>query len=194
MIEFISSLPGELSPLIKNQGDNLEFILYGKTDLTIFMEMLVPYQEFFFLFLPNFKLKLGKKQKKIQFSILTRVLYFINLNIKNWLALHETILKIIYELPGDRTYPYEHWINRLKENFSERFSDVDYFISLTRVKSGENKAMPNGWVVTLPKKLGILPVQKYFSLVTYGSIDKAKIAALNYRDTILENWLKSFKP
>ena len=54
--------------------------------------------------------------------------------------------------------------------------------------------MPNGWVVTLPKKLWILPVQKYFSLVTYGSIDKAKIAALNYRDTILENWLKSLKP
>ena len=68
MIEFISSLPGELSPLIKNQGDNLEFILYGKTDLTIFMEMLVPYQEFFFLFLPNFKLKLGKKQKNTIFN------------------------------------------------------------------------------------------------------------------------------
>lgn len=50
MIEFISSLPGGLSPLIKKQGnnDNLDFILYGKTDLTIFMEMLVPYQEFFF--------------------------------------------------------------------------------------------------------------------------------------------------
>ena len=50
MIEFISSLPGGLSPLIKKQGnnDNLDFILYGKTDLTIFMEMLVPYQELFF--------------------------------------------------------------------------------------------------------------------------------------------------
>ena len=106
----------------------------------------------------------------------------------------ETILEIIFELPGDRIYPYEHWINRLKDIFSERFSDVDYFMSLTRVKNGDNKGTPNGWVVTLPKKLGILPVQKYFSLVNYGSIDKAKIAALNYRETTLENWLKSFKP
>lgn len=64
----------------------------------------------------------------------------------------ETILEIIFELPGDRIYPYEHWINRLKDIFSERFSDVDYFMSLTRVKNGDNKGTPNGWFVTLPKK------------------------------------------
>ena len=66
MIEFISSLPGGLSPLIKNQGDNLEFILYGKTDLTIFMEMLVPYQEFF-LPSPAFTFRVGQGLEK--FSI-----------------------------------------------------------------------------------------------------------------------------
>ena len=129
VVDFISSLPGELSPLIKNQGENLEFILYGKTDLTNFMEILAPYHEFFFW-------------KKIQFSILTRVLAFINLNIKNWLALQKAILDIIFELPGDRIYPYGHWINRLNEIFGVRFSGVDYFMSLTRVKSGDNKGTP----------------------------------------------------
>lgn len=181
MVDFISSLHGELSPLIKNQGANLVLILYGKTDLTNFMELLTPYYEFFFW-------------KNLQFSILTRVLDFINLNIRNWLGLQKAILDIIYELPGERIYPYDHWINRLNEIFSVRFTDVDYFMSLKRVKSGVNKGTCTGWVVTLPKKLRIIPLQKYFSSVTYGNIDKAKIAALNYRDTTLENWLKSSKP
>lgn len=187
LVDFISYLPGELAPIIKKQGYNLELHVFGKANVTSLMNMLAPYSHFFYW-------------KRGQFTMLTRVLALLNLNIKNWLGLQKTILAIIYEIPGNRVYSITHWMVRLSGIYSARFSNVEFFISATRVKSDSNsnsntnKGELTGWFVTLPKNLRIKPLQKYFSVGTYGDIDTAKRAALKYRDTTLDNWLKEFKP
>lgn len=95
LVDFISSLPGKLSPIIKKQGDNLELHVFGKANVTSLMNMLAPYSHFFYW-------------KRGQFSMLTRVLALLNLNIKNWLGLQKTILAIIFEIPGNRVYSITH--------------------------------------------------------------------------------------
>ena len=62
------------------------------------------------------------------------------------------------------------------------FTKVDlFYISLSKDQS---------WLVTLPTGLNIKPKQKYFFFKTYGGDrEKALIAAIDYRDNSLNNWL-----
>ena len=83
IVDFISSLPGELSPIIKKQVDNVELQVYGKANVTSLMNMIAQYSDCFFW-------------KIWQIFMVTRVLALLNLNIKNWLDLQKTILAIIY--------------------------------------------------------------------------------------------------
>ena len=65
--------------------------------------------------------------------MLTKILYLLNLNIKNWLELPQTILKILYRLPEKREYPISHWQKRLSDIYKIRCKEVEYFFfSYTR--------------------------------------------------------------
>ena len=174
LLKFGTSL--ELGPIIKTHKENLEWHIFGKANVTSLMSMLSLHSEFFYWKFP-------------QFTMLTKILYLLNLNIKNWLELQKTILKIIYQFPGKREYSISHWQKRLSEIYTIRFSNVEFFISAIRAKSGANKGNQIGWVVTLPKILEIRPIQKYFSLNTYGDIHLCKKAAIEYRNITLNNWL-----
>lgn len=161
-----------LTVIIDNQGSNLELRVEGKGNVTLLMELLAPYSQFF----------LWKSER---FTMLSKLLYLMGLSIRNWQGLQEAIIRLIFQVENNRDYSLSHYLGRISQIFYSQYGgNVDYFLSPSTSKGGVGQ-----YVVTLPSVLGIKPRQKYFSAATYGSLASAKSAALAYRDAKLSAWL-----
>ncbi len=116
-----------------------------------------------------------------------KLVFLLNLQVKNWLKIQICIVKTIYAIDNVRHNTLQYWIDRLQSIFSNRYefsSSGEAYISI-----GRKNGLEVEWVVKLPKNLKIRPAEKSFSYIRYEGSDKALKAAIDYRDNVLDNIL-----
>jgi len=115
----------------------------------------------------------------------------ISLDTRNLLTVKYLLIKTIYSIENNRNYPIGHWIKRIDEIFKNKSAkNVSGEFYITSVKDKHDKTIQNGWSVYLPEFLNATPRNKYFYFEKSGGKDKALLAAVAWRDLIIDNWLK----
>jgi len=115
----------------------------------------------------------------------------ISLDTRNLLTVKYLLIKTIYSIDNNRNYPIEHWIKRIDEIFKNKSArNVSGEFYITSVKDKTDKTTLNGWNVYLPEFLNANPRTKYFYFKSSGDKDQALLAAVTWRDLIINNWLK----
>lgn len=104
---------------VVDQAQNIELRIFGKKNVTNFIELL-PRSAYYYFW------------KKVEFNAINKILFLLNLNIRGWKNIYVLVLTIIYSLPNDRKHTFDHWIHRLDEIFDNRSEFNDYFITKTR--------------------------------------------------------------
>ena len=105
LTQFLSS-EGVISQ-IDNLKPNLEVKLLGKKQCTLFAEMIK-------------ELGMPYYWKQPQITMFKKVLFILNLNVRNWAPLYHELVAAIYSIPNERKVTAEHWINQINEVFAHR--------------------------------------------------------------------------
>jgi hypothetical protein len=110
----------------------------------------------------------------------------ISLDTRNLLPVKYLLIKTIYSIDNDRNYPFEHWINRINEIFKKKSANIsgEFYISQKKYKTEVV-----GWNVYLPEFFNVKPRTKYFYFSTFGGKIEALLAAVHWRDSIIDSWL-----
>lgn len=153
--------------------------------------------------------------KKIQFSPLDKYFVISDVAARHW---KNAQLALLWEIYSSNAFPrsatfflrkksykknnFEFWKNKLDIYFKNKLisfqSPKSYNSLIANLSEGLTKedlfyicvSKNISWLVTLPTTLKIKPKQKYFFFKTYGGDkEKALIAAIEYRDNSLNNWL-----
>ena len=115
----------------------------------------------------------------------------ISLDTRNLLTVKYLLIKTIYSIDNNRNYTVEHWIKRINEIFKNKSTrNVSGEFYITPVKDKKDKTIQNGWNVYLPEFLSANPRTKYFYFENLGGKDQALLAAVSWRNLIIDNWLK----
>ena len=115
----------------------------------------------------------------------------ISLDTRNLLTVKYLIINTIFSIENNRNYPVGHWIKRIDEIFKNKSAkNVSGEFYITTVKDKKDKTVQNGWNVYLPEFLNATPRNKYFYFEKSAGKDKALLAAVAWRDLIIDNWLK----
>lgn len=115
----------------------------------------------------------------------------ISLDTRNLLTVKYLLIKTIYSIDNNRNYPIEHWIKRIDEMFkNESARNISGEFYITPVKDKKYKTIQKGWNVYLPEFLKTNPRTKYFYFENLGGKEQALLAAVDWRDSIINRWLK----
>ena len=164
IIQFLLSIgvPARLDIV----GNNYIIIVEGKRAIThLFTNYILPLQIFWFW-------------RVSQLHVMQQLVKYFALSTKYFLQAQIAMLTIIYAVPNVRNSPLEYWIDIIlviNNHFASHLPSGHLYIS-TYHRSG------GGWVVTLPSNFNIRPTQKYFTVLRYGTLELAFLAAIKYRD------------
>lgn len=190
----------------KNTSENLHFFnllslffaslgikvntLYGKDTITLVVEgvkaiyplaaLFDQHKEFFFW-------------KDSYFNLL---LDFFKYHSSGALSFHLGILaflRVVYTYENNRKKSIEDYLTLATQQYLDQYPSNNQFITTIRSRDKNSNEIV-AFYVTFSKKLkfeGFTP--KYFYLSTFGSHESALLAAIAYRDSILNSFLKSLK-
>lgn len=97
----------------------------------------------------------------------------------------------VYSSTNERLTDKEVWMSRLNvwlNAVSSRLKWGEYYISPIYRSNKEIR----GWQVRFPTTLKIPKSNKAFMFSSYGGQDKAFVQAIQYRDKIISDWIKTF--
>jgi hypothetical protein len=137
------------------------------------------YREFFFW-------------KKHQLNMTNQFASLISLDTRNLLSVKYLLIRTIYSIENNRDYSLEYWINRINDIFknkSVKNLSGEFYISPVKDKRAKTGEIIS-WNVYLPEFLNVKPRTKYFFFSSYGGKNEALCAAVVWRNSIIDNWLR----
>lgn len=149
----------------------------NKTSLSNFIKSIKKHRELFFW-------------KQEQIDIVMKSLIIISVAARHWKQSQISLLQFLYnKSDNNRKFNLNYWIKKLDDLYNERnrsslreaTSSNEFYITISKDRA---------WAVNLPTALNIKPKTKYFFFKTFNfSKQKALLAAVNYRNAQLNNWL-----
>ena len=154
-----------------HNSSHIVFTIDNKTSVHNFFNIIKKHRELFFW-------------KKEQLELILKSFIIMSVAARHWKESQIALLRVLYNNNSNREFSFNYWEKRLVELYVERkkaSTSNEFYITMSK-----NVA----WAVNLPVALKMKPKTKYFFFKTYNnSKEKAFNAAIEYRNTHLNNWL-----
>lgn len=184
MVEYLKKLniEGSISKYKKTPlSSHIVFTIENKASIGNFLKSIEKHRELFFW-------------KNSQINKVIKSFIILSVAARHWKQSQIALVKFLYnDHDNNHEFSLDHWLKRLDSLYgSSHRSPIaslggsciisnEFYITLSKDKA---------WAVTLPVALKIKPKTKYFFFKTFSdSKEEALNAAVNYRNTQLNNWL-----
>lgn len=179
MVEYLNKLniEGTINKYQKTPlSSHIVFTIKNKASIGNFLKSIEKHRELFFW-------------KNSQINKVIKSFIILSVAARHWKQSQIALVKFLYNdralLDNNHKFSLDHWLKRLDNLYgSTNRSGIisnEFYITLSKDKA---------WAVTLPVALKIKPKTKYLFFKTFSnSKEEALNAAVNYRNTQLNNWL-----
>jgi hypothetical protein len=176
MVEYLNKLniEGSISKYQKTPlSSHIVLTIEKKASIGNFLKSIEKHRELFFW-------------KNSQINKVIKSFIILSVAARHWKQSQIALVKFLYnDNDNNHEFSLDHWLKRLDSLYGSMnrsgFISNEFYITLSKDKA---------WAVTLPVALKIKPKTKYFFFKTFsGSKEEALNAAVNYRNTQLNNWL-----
>ncbi len=103
------------------------------------------------------------------------------------------IIDICYSFYNKRSDSKEYWLNNIAKYFAGK--DAKCISGHQMIEPARGRGITAGeiiaWRVVIPDSLTLKLPNKVFSIAKYGSSEDALLAAISYRDSVMQDWVKS---